>query len=156
MTDESIVYYGYQLAYSTDSYAISATYALHESVNTAGGEAETSYWGYNAYWTPSETGGVPSISVGYETGDPANTGTKETSQYFVGLQWDEVGPGTLGVAIGSVGAIEEDADELTMYEAFYSYSVNDSMTITPAIYSKETAGTADDETGILVKTSFSF
>ena len=43
-----------------------------------------------------------------------------------------------------------------MYEAFYSYPVNDSMTITPAIYVKETAGTADDETGLFVKTSFSF
>ena len=43
-----------------------------------------------------------------------------------------------------------------MYEVFYTYPVNDSMTITPAIYSKETAGAADDETGIMVETSFSF
>ena len=40
-----------------------------------------------------------------------------------------------------------------MYEAFYSYPVNDSMTITPAAYIKE--GTTD-ETGLMVKTSFSF
>ena len=43
------------------------------------------------------------------------------------------------------------------YEAFYSYPVNDGMTITPAVFIKETAGsTVDDETGIVVKTSFSF
>ena len=43
-----------------------------------------------------------------------------------------------------------------MYEAFYSYAINDGMTITPLIYVKETADTVDDKTGIMVKTSFSF
>ena len=43
-----------------------------------------------------------------------------------------------------------------MYEAFYSYDINDGMTITPLIYVKETAASADDKTGVMVKTSFSF
>ena len=44
-----------------------------------------------------------------------------------------------------------------MYEAYYSYPVNDSMTITPLVYVKEVATTgSDDETGMMVKTSFSF
>ena len=51
-----------------------------------------------------------------------------------------------------------------MYEIYYSYAVNDGMTITPLIYTKEageivngTAVAGDlDETGIMVKTSFSF
>ena len=44
-----------------------------------------------------------------------------------------------------------------MYEAYYSYPLNDGMTITPLVYIKEqaTAGTPD-QTGIMVKTSFSF
>ena len=44
-----------------------------------------------------------------------------------------------------------------MYEVYYSYPVNDGMTITPVVYTKEniTAG-VDDTTGFLVKTSFSF
>ena len=47
--------------------------------------------------------------------------------------------------------------ERLMYEAYYSYAVNDGMTITPLIYSKEaSSATASDETGIMVKTSFSF
>ena len=43
------------------------------------------------------------------------------------------------------------------YEAFYSYAVNDGMTITPAVFILENnlAG-EDDETGFVVKTSFSF
>ena len=47
-----------------------------------------------------------------------------------------------------------------MYEIYYSYAVNDGMTITPLIYTKEggeVGVTGDqDETGIMVKTSFSF
>ena len=46
-----------------------------------------------------------------------------------------------------------------MYEIYYSYAVNDGMTITPLIYTVEAdpGETGDlDETGIMVKTSFSF
>ena len=44
-----------------------------------------------------------------------------------------------------------------MYEAYYAYPVNDGMTITPLIYSVEGVDADDsDETGIMVKTSFSF
>ena len=44
-----------------------------------------------------------------------------------------------------------------MYEIYYSYAVNDGMTITPLIYTLEAEDDADtDETGIMVKTSFSF
>ena len=77
-----------------------------------------------------------------------------TSQWMVGLQWDEVGAGTLGAALGTYGHIAENATEYYMYEAFYSYPMNDGMTITPIVFVKETSGT--DETGLMVKTSFSF
>ena len=162
MTDEGLDYFGGQIAYSTDSYGASVTYATKDESATA----ETVYWGLNGYWTPSESGLIPSISVGVETGlvsdeTGGNAGTpssdrRDTKQWFAGIQWDEAGPGTLGAAYGSAGAIEEEHEQLNMYEVFYTYPVNDSMTITPAIYSKETAGAADDETGIMVETSFSF
>ena len=169
MTDESLDYVGGQLAYSTDSYGVSVTYATKDD----SASAETIYWGLNGYWSPSEAGAVPSISVGVENGAvsdetgglagaaadggaAASGNRRDTHQWFAGIQWDEAGPGTLGIAYGSAGAIAEDSEQLNMYEVFYSYPVNDSMTITPAIYGKETLGTADDETGILVETSFSF
>ena len=51
----------------------------------------------------------------------------------------------------------EDTDEQYMYEAYYSYPINDGMTITPLVYIKEvSADGSDDETGVMVKTSFSF
>ncbi len=149
MTNASLDYFGGQISYAADSYGISATYASRETSTTA----ETVYWGFNGYWTPSESGSMPSISVGYELGDPSTDGAKDTSQTFVGLQWDELGAGTLGVAYGSNGAIAEDATEYGMYEVFYSYPVNDFMTITPAAYVAEGV---TDETGIMVKTSFAF
>ena len=67
-----------------------------------------------------------------------------------------MGAGTAGAAFGTVGAITDGAEELQMYEVFYAYPLNDGMTITPAIFVKETAGVADSETGYVVKTSFSF
>ena len=44
-----------------------------------------------------------------------------------------------------------------MYEAYYAYNYADGITITPVIFVKEnnTAG-QDDETGIVLKTTFEF
>ena len=149
MTKEGLDEYGAQLAYEGDSYGASINYSINETSSTA----ETTYWGLNGYYQPYSN--LPSISVGYETGD-LSASTVDTSQWFVGLQWDEIGPGKLGAAIGTKGAISDDATELLMYEAFYSYPVNDGMTVTPLIYVKENASGTDDQTGVMVKTSFKF
>ena len=144
---------GGQLSYATDSYAASVTYANIENYS---GDNGRNFIGLNGYWTPSETGTVPSVSVGWEVGDAQGLG--DTEQWFIGLQWDEAGPGTFGAAVGTIGASLGDIydPEYLMYEAFYSYPLNDGMTITPLIYIKETAAGVDDKTGMMVKTSFSF
>ncbi len=157
LTKEGADVFGGQLTYTADSYGASVTYSNEETVDANGdivaGE-DVTYWGLNGYWTPSESGSMPSISVGYEMGDPEKSGEEDTTHYFVGLQWDEVGPGTFGAALGTTAHTAESATEYLMYEAFYSYPVNDGMTITPVVYVKETSG--DDQTGVMVKTSFSF
>jgi len=157
-TKESVDAFAGQLSYSTDTYGASITLA---NVENFSGSNDRNFYGLNAYWTPSETGAIPSISVGYEIGEA--DGLSDTTQYFVGLQWDEAGPGTFGVALGNTGAqtdtnahLATGDPELLMYEAFYSYEINDGMTITPLIYSKETVAGSEDLTGIMVKTSFSF
>ena len=63
--------------------------------------------------------------------------------------------GSIGSYLGATTNYPDD--EALMYEAFYSYDVNDGMTITPLFFVKEslTAGTVD-KTGVMVKTSFSF
>jgi len=155
---------GGQLSYNADNYGISVTYAdreeqkmfIRNSQETPISEylLDSFYYGFNAYYKP-DSAALPSLSVGYELGDLAGL-TEDTDQWFAGVQWDELGPGTLGAAVGTAGAIGEESEELLMYEAFYAYQVNDSMTITPAIYVQETAAGSEDLTGLVVKTSFSF
>ena len=159
LTKEGADSFGGQLTYTGDSFGASVTYASIESTTsatdlTAVAGSDVTFWGLNGYWTPSETGSLPSISVGYEMGDSEAAATKDTSTFFVGLQWDEIGPGTFGAALGTTGHITDGETEYYMYEAFYSYPINDGMTITPVVYVKEAS--AADETGIMVKTSFSF
>ena len=80
----------------------------------------------------------------------------ESINYFIGVN-GEVGPGELGAALGTSGGQLEHQTEELMYEAYYSYPVNDGMTITPLIYTVEGENAADsDETGMMVKASFSF
>jgi len=151
MTQEGADAYGANVAYAGDNYGISVSYAMAEDTNGV----DDTYTALNAYWTPE---GFPSISAGYEWGDDGSAASTadELTSYFVGIQFEEVGPGTFGAALGTKTPTTEGSDELLMYEAFYSYPVNDGMTITPLVYIKEFASGTDDETGVMVKTSFSF
>ena len=157
MTEEGTDAWGINGAYTGDNYGLSLTYGVTEATSgtpaTNTGE-EDSYTALNGYYTPE---GLPSISVGYEVGDigGAAAGVDENTSFFVGLTWDEVGPGSAGVAAGH--STREGSDEAYMYEVYYAYPVNDGMTITPLAFIKENATTGqDDTTGLMVKTSFSF
>jgi len=151
-TEESGDSFALNGAYIADNYGISLTYA---SVENNALTDENAFTALNAYYTPE--GSLPSISVGYEIGDigGATAATDEQASFMVGLTWDEVGPGSAGIALGHSNT-NESGDELYQYEAYYEYPVNDSMTITPLIYTLDAAGNADDTTGMMVKTSFSF
>ena len=141
-----------QIAYSNDTFGVSITGARIETSETD----DDTFTALNAYYDPIQNG-LPSVSIGYEWGDDGSEAANadETSHYFIGLQWDEIGDGTFGIAAGTQTPIIEDGDELMMYEAWYSYPINDGMTITPLVFTKDQA-TGDDHTGIMVKTSFSF
>ena len=157
MTKEGVDAWGANVAYTADNYGVSVTYGHVDSPTTAGGSIpdgeKDAYTAFNAYYTPESAGSLPSISAGYETGSVE--GGTDTEQWMVGLQWDEIGAGTLGVAIATDGHQAENASDLYVYEAFYSYPMNDGMTITPIVFIKEVSSTVE-ETGIAVKTSFSF
>ena len=159
-TDASADAYGFNAAYTDDSFGLSVTYGMIDStvtsgtVTTADGEVDT-FTAVNGYYTLDN--GV-SISGGYEFGDfGGEADTVDGSiNYFVGVS-APAGPGEIGAAFGTSGGQTEGSTEELMYEAYYSYPVNDGMTITPLVYIKEqaTAGTPD-QTGVMVKTSFSF
>ena len=158
--EEGIDALGFNVAYAGDNYGVSAVYGVLEDGATANSQDNmgTDFaYGVSAYYTPD--GQLPSISVGYEYGedDSAPAASDSYTNLFAGLQWDEVGPGSLGVAFGTRVNTVEDTDAQYQYEAFYDYPLNDGMTITPVIFVKDfSAAGTDDTTGVMVRTSFSF
>jgi len=132
-TEEDASSFALEGAYTTDTFGISVAYTDDEAV---------SYWSLQGALTPD---GFPSVSVGYETDDD------DADSIFVGITFEEVGPGSVSLGMASVELAEDDNYQ---YELSYSYPLNDGMTITPGVFITETAG--DDETGVVVTTSFSF
>ena len=162
-TDAGVDAYGAQVSYIGDSYGVSLSWASIENHDDDNANAidsdhgQTQSRGLNAYFSP-DLPNFPTISAGFETShdDSAASSADESSHYFIGLQWDEIGNGTLGAAVGSKAPYLENVDALAMYEVYYSYNYADGITITPLLYSKENSGSTEDETGIAVKTQFSF
>jgi hypothetical protein len=153
MTTSNDDAWGANFAYSGDNYGLSVTYGVAED-----GVDNDTYTALNGYY--SFDNGL-NISAGYEVGDLDNevAASDETEAYFIGIN-GEVGPGELGAALGTNGSMSEVGGNMTeelMYEAYYSYPLNDGMTITPLVFIKEqaTAGTPD-QTGVMVKTTFKF
>jgi len=136
--------FGINAAYSADSYGVAVAYVSDDG----GAGTETTTWGLNGYYTFD----LASVSVGYETSE--KDGTDKTG-YFVGLSFPEVGPGSVNVAAATTSLFADGDTETLIYEASYSYPVNDGMTITPGVFIQEVDG-GDDLTGVAVKTSFSF
>ena len=160
LTNEGTDAYGAQVAYTGDSFGASVSWANienHSATNVVS-TGSTQSVGFNAYYAP-DLSNFPTISAGFESNhddSKSTTNDDQTSHYFIGLQWDELGDGTLGAAIGSKEPYAENADASTMYEVFYSYDYADGITVTPLIYSKDNSGSTADETGVIVKTEFSF
>ena len=136
--------FGVEAAYNADGYGVAVAYVTDDG----GSSADTTYWGVNGFYTFD----LASISLGFETSDD---GSDEKSGYFVGLSFPEVGPGSVNVAAATTGLFKDSQTETLIYEASYSYPMNDGMTITPGVFIKEIDG-SDDETGVAVKASFAF
>ena len=145
---------GFEAAYTADNYGVSVGYASAEATSTTNDvQYATSYIGLNAYY--AFDGALPTISVGIESEDSITLGDAYPTKtgYFVGLSFPEVGPGSLDLGLGTAANYSDSDTEYYIYEAAYAYPINDSVTVTPGIYLRE--GTTD-QTGIVVKTSFSF
>ena len=156
---------GAQIAYVTDNYGLSYAFASienHDALNALDTNVSlrglTTHSALSAFYNP-DINNFPSISVGFESShdDYKAADADEKNHYFVGLQWDEVGNGSLGASFGSKEPYLENADTEMMYEVFYSYNYADGITITPVMFVKEkAAANVSDETGFLLKGSFSF
>ena len=136
LTEQGTDIYGVEAAYSADSYGVSVAYADAET---------TTSWGVNGYYAFD----FATVSAGVESVDSGTT----AEGFFVGLSFPEVGAGSLDIGMGTKGNFADGATEYYIYEASYSYPINDGMTITPGVYITEGS---TDVTGVAVKTSFSF
>ena len=118
----------------------------------------------NAYWQPSQSGFVPSISVGYGyngvSGDGSATGATDSDSWFVGLQWSDVFAqgNTAGVAVGQPGNSENISEDASMLEVFYKFQVTDNISITPALFYVSNNQRFQNESawGGVVQTKFTF
>ncbi len=160
-TDEGADAFGAQLSYTGDNYGLSFTWANIEDTTDGDLDADqgaTQSYALNAYFAP-DLNNFPSVSVGFETNHDDSAAltdsNDESTHYFVGLQWDELGNGTFGAAVGTKTPTAENGTAQVQYEAYYAYNYTDGMTITPLFYSRENTGSADDS-GVLIKTTFEF
>ena len=177
--DDSVSKWDTQIAYTQPRYHVSLTLSNAQNwtsqlynATALGENTATDSMGYaaRAYWMPEESGtAVPEISVGYDTkvwDDAADGTVDEADSWMVGLTWkDIVQPDDrIGVAftqplkatsIAGGGATNE-VDPL-LWEVYYSWKANDSMTITPAVFGGSDSFQADDDTfGAVVTTAFKF
>ena len=125
--------------------------------------------GVRAYWRPETTGNVPAVQLGYDTAsiDKASVGEPVTTQgWMVGLGWDDVliDGNKAGVAFGSrqhatdyQGGGTDVANDNRVWEAYYTFKVNDGVSVTPALFGASEAESGDqDLTGGVILTEFRF
>ena len=139
LTEEGADTFGIEAAYSGDAYSVAVAYADAES---------TTYWGINGTYAFD----FATLSAGVESAD--TDGADTATGFMLGLSFADVGAGTLDIGMGTTGNFASSDPEYYIYEASYAYPVNDSVTITPGVFIKETSG--EEMTGLAVKTSFSF
>ena len=119
--------------------------------------------GLRGWWRPLETGSAtPSVSLGYDstTYDGAPSASDSSDAWFAGLTWQDTfqADDKIGVAFGQPTTNEDESTDPFAYELYYSYMVNDSVSVTPTVFGgTDRNGTAGgDVFGALVQTTFKF
>ena len=135
------------------------------------GKPNANAWAFRTYWRPAESGTItPEVTVGYDVLNVNNNGqtrVKEASSYMVGLGWSDMfrADDKIGAAYGAPlrawtntdGSDPADVDA-SMWEIYYSFKANDSVTVTPAVFgaSDVYADDKDDIFGVMVTSTFKF
>ena len=170
LSDEASTNWSSQVAYTTEKYHVSLISALKYNdwtdsyFSTALGKARpdgnSTNYGLRAYWRPDESGSaVPEISAGYDFSE-VDGQDAETDAFFVGLTWKDSfqADDKVGIAVGQPQTSDDDSVEPFAWEAYYSFKINDSVTMTPAIFggTDRTGTDGDDVTGVVLETTFKF
>jgi hypothetical protein len=119
----------------------------------------------NAYWQPSQSGWVPSISAGYGynwvSGAAGATDATDSQSWMAGLQWSDVFAkgNAAGIAVGQAPTAETaGVDDATLLEIFYKFQVSDNISITPALFYVDNNQRYQDSSkwGGVIQTKFTF
>ncbi|KGF96846.1 putative porin precursor [Prochlorococcus marinus str. MIT 9302] len=169
-----------QIAYTQDRYHLSLTYSnaqnwTSQSYNaTALGEntaTDSNGYAARAYWMPADSGtAVPEITIGYDVKhfeDAANGAVDEAESWMVGFTWKDIAQADdrIGIALTQPlkatslagGNVPNEVDDPLLWEVYYSWKVNDSMSVTPAIFGgRDSVQEGEDTTGAVVTTAFKF
>ena len=179
LDDDSKEFFLTKVEYGTPQWQVSAAFT-----SKTNGEAYDGYYhtkagetyskdltsiGLRAYWKPETSGSIPQVQVGYDVAsvdDAAVGDPDEMSAWMVGLGWTDlfVDGNRAGVAFGSRqaatsynGAGSDPAEDNTVWEAYYSFKVNDGVTITPAVFGgSDVEADGKDVNGAVVLTEFRF
>jgi hypothetical protein len=121
-------------------------YALSDKVNSVG---------LSGYWQPSNSGWLPSISLGWglnaHSATSSSAGALEsaidgatTQSWYVGLQWSDVfiKGNAAGMAVGQATFLTNTGDDDVLeandgnyaWEWWYKFQVTDNISITPAVF----------------------
>ena len=170
LTDEAKTNWSTQVGYTTDQYHVSLITALKYNgwtdsyyttkLGKARPDGNSTNYGLRAYWRPdTEAQGIPEISGGYDISTVEGQDA-DTDAFFVGLTWKDTfqADDKIGLALGQPQTADTDTVEPFTWEAYYSFKINDSITMTPAIFgASDRTGTAGtDLTGAVVQTTFKF
>ncbi|MBO6972290.1 MAG: iron uptake porin [Prochlorococcus marinus CUG1434] len=155
-----------------DAHEYYSTELIHGNVGSStklSSDTNADAYALRAYWRPEDSGtAMPEISVGYDSisfdNHPLNV--TEGSGYFVGLGWQDMiqADDRIGIALGqpvkatqvSTGTLSEV--EPFLWEAYYSFKPNDSITVTPAVWggTDVESSTDQDVFGAMLTTVFKF
>ncbi len=152
---------------SFEYYATDAAHAIDEDTNA------TAY-ALRAYWRPEDSGSAaPEISVGYDiisfSGQAGANKVSEATSYFVGLGWPDMFRDSdyIGIGFGQPlkstdtvngdDAADKDLDPF-LWEATYSFKLNDSVTMIPVVFGGKDIQSADNQDiyGAALTTKFKF
>ena len=173
LTDEGATSWATQIGYTKPQYSVSAIlnqkyngwadsyFTTPDGKSRSGGDGSSSNIGLRAWWRPQETGSAtPSVSVGFDTSETDAASNSNTTMYFVGLQWQDMfqADDRIGLAFGQPQKREDETTDPFAWEAYYSFQVNDSVNVTPAIFggSDRNGETTGDITGAVLETTIKF
>jgi len=165
-----------QLAYTEENWGAAFAYTNGSSDDNngylSGGKATplaslvdnmgaTNSYALSAYWSPDETGAIPSISIGWginqhddDDDSDATYDSATTTSWSVGLEWEDafIDGNTAGFAFGQAALVTEidyddtsdwqgnsttpdvDDDSNLMFEWWYKIQVSDNISVTPAVF----------------------